>query len=172
MPFTIDFNGNPAKWQEKGIKMSEKLLKPFLGPFHMLNMLSHLHWNTAKWTHCSWQKYDTMSILMDTREMGCASGLFWEVSVESIGIHCNSCKSGQTTAVIFHKGASYKHLWATFQTYRRWVFGIQNTLFLCSIPLRLSVVSDMTKWLHIPSDARVCHWQTHHYFGLHVHNDT
>lgn len=22
MPFTIHFNGNPAKWQEKGIKMS------------------------------------------------------------------------------------------------------------------------------------------------------
>lgn len=50
-----------------------------------------------------------------------------------------------------------------------------NTVFQCSIPLRLSVVrvvSDTTKWLQLPSVARVCHWHAHHYLGLHVHIDT
>lgn len=43
-----------------------------------------------------------------------------------------------------------------------------NIHFYCSVPLRFNLVSDRTKWSQFPSDAHVCHWHAHYYFGLHV----
>lgn len=101
---------------------------------------------------------------MDTREVGFALGGFWEVSVDVsthffchksvAGIHGNRCEFEQTTADVIHQGANYKR-------FRSTVFGIQNIIFQCSIPLRLGVVSAVSD--------RMQRLQLTHVFAIGMH---
>lgn len=87
----------------------------------------------------------------------------------------NCCESVQTTADILHKLANSNSLRAlpNLQKVDVWYsdHGAQFSVWY-SFKAQLWVESDRTWWLQFPSDARVCHWRAHSYFGFHIHNDT
>ena len=97
------------------------------------------------------------SIWMDTREVGCAAGLFLRWDFFGAPWNCfwkPLCESVQTTADILRREARCKHFRAAIQTYRRWAFGIRSAVF----SVRYSFKARCCEWRDKMAPAPI--WRT------------
>lgn len=92
----------------------------------------------------------------DASEVGCASRSFLEVCV----CRCRNARAPWLCAVCCSSSPQEERSYKTFQSTGGRVFGIHNHFRRRLIPSGLGLVSDGTKCLRLPSDARVCRWRT------------